>query len=150
MDWHFGHNCRRYIPGLEKCRTLIENYGARAELLSERWVETPELLLYVGESSQAVLARISAGEIATKRQKSGRLLFKVRGAWAYDDCFLKASGGKCLYYEPHGGPRIICIEDIKRFSPIHPNTGLASLQAQIAMFEREVVNAVNVADADFE
>jgi hypothetical protein len=93
MEWHFGHNCQRFIPTLQKCRKLIENYSARADLRSDRWVEMPELLLYVGGTREALLTRIRSGEITAQRQKTGPLLFKVSGSWDYDDCFLKANGG---------------------------------------------------------
>lgn len=150
MEWHFGHNCRHFIPVLLKCRTLVESYEARADLRSERLVDTPELLLYVGGTAEAALARIRSGEINAKRQKSGRLSFVVPGAWANDDCFLKASGGQCLYFEPHGGLRITCIDDIERLEPIHQNTALVPTQEEIELFEREVVKVLNVAEAGVE
>jgi len=138
MEIEFGWNCRCFVPTLQKCRVLIENYSARKDLLEQRWLSTPELLVYLSATQDEILTRILAGEIAAKRQKDGKLLFGISAPWSYDDCYLRGSGGVCLYYKPHAGPKIAFVEQIKQMNVEHPNATAAPTSADVARFEAEV------------
>lgn len=144
MEWHFGYNCRHYIPALQKCRKLIDNYGKRADLVEQKWLSARELLLYLGLSRDALFAQIETCKIKVKVQKDGKLTFGLFGAWQYDDCFSKSSGGQCLYYEPHGGMKISCLADLTNIKAEHPNAATEPNEAEIRAFEADVRAAVTL------
>ncbi len=145
MEWHFGYNCRYFIPALQKCRKLIDNYVKLADLVEQKWLSARELILYLDLSRDALLEQIKLGKIKAKAQKDGKLTFGVFSAWQYDDCFNKCSGGQCLYYEAHNGKKISCLADLNTINTDHPNAALAPTEPDISAFERDVRDVISPA-----
>jgi hypothetical protein len=143
MRWHFGHNCKHFLPTLGKCRILIENYRKQEDLVEQAWLSTEDLLVYLNTSVDDVLEGVSAGRIKVKRQKNGKLLFGVLLAAKYDTCFHKDSGGQCLYFAAHNGDAISCIADLRRLKPEHPNMRLLPTALDVSSLE----NAISVPES---
>lgn len=143
MEWHFGHNCRHYLPSLKKCRVLIDNYRRRPDLAEMKQLSARDLLTYLGLSHEEVMGQISTGEIEVKLQKTGRVLFQVASAWRWDACPLVEDGGQCLYYAPHDGKKISCLMDFRDSGYDHPNRKNLPSEEQIESLERRAVEAAN-------
>lgn len=136
MGWHFGQNCSNYLPTLSKCRVLAALYASRADLLTQRWCTAEELLVYAGVPGDEIALKIDSGEIATKRiKKDGTLRYLVRAAWDWDGCPLANDGGQCLHFEPHDGPMISCLKEIRDLKLEHPNCSAVPRAEDIAAFE---------------
>jgi|WetSurMetagenome_2_1015567.scaffolds.fasta_scaffold18864_3 hypothetical protein len=142
MEWHFGYNCRYYLPTLGKCRVLIDNYASRKDLLEQKWLSTQELLVYSRLSNEELVERIVSGEISARQQKDGKLKFIVLVAAQFDDCPLADAGGQCLYFEMHEGKRISCLIELPALRGEHPNLRDVPSQADITVFEGRVLKAL--------
>ena len=122
MDWHFGYNCRHYIPTLGKCRVLIVRYNKRADLLADKWLDTRDILLYTECSPQELIGQVKRGEVEARYvKKDGSWKFRTRCPWAWDNCALSDTGGQCFYFEPHDGKKITCLMDLRQLDAEHPN-----------------------------
>ncbi len=143
MEWHFGHNCKHYLPSLKKCRVLIDNYRKRADLVEMKQLNARDLIAYLGLPHEEVIGQVSTGEIAVKPQKTGKVLFRVASAWRWDECPLVEDGGQCLYYEPHDGKKISCLIDLKGLETDHPNLKNLPSEQEIVTFERKAIEATN-------
>jgi hypothetical protein len=121
MECHFGYNCKHYLPALNKCRVLIDNYRKRADLVEQKLLSTQDLLIYLNLPNEELIGQIAVGEIKTKPQKDGRVIFQVSSAWQWDDCPLASNGGQCFYFEPHDGKKITCLIQLKGLEAEHPN-----------------------------
>jgi hypothetical protein len=105
-----------------KCRRLIDSYKNRKDLAEQKWLKAHEVLDYLNLANDELLKRIASGEIKAKSQKDGTVIFCVSGAWQYDNCFLAAGGGQCLYFGPHNGQTISCLMELKGLDTReHPN-----------------------------
>jgi hypothetical protein len=102
------------------------------------------LLAYFGASGTELLSKVAVREIEAKRQKDGKPMFGISAPWSFDDCFLRASGGLCLYYQAHNGPQISCIEQLHHPPPTHPNCIAAPTQAEIMAFEQAVAERLTL------
>ena len=139
LEWHFGYNCEHFLPTIGKCRRLIGRYGSREDLVERRWLSTHELLVYLNLPEERLLTEVISGEIKTKIQKDGKVVFEVSTSWKYDDCFLVCSGGQCLYFEKHKGKIISCLAELTGSKREHPNRGRAPSEAEVAMFQDAVI-----------
>lgn len=143
MEWHFGHNCKHYLPSLNKCRVLIDNYRRRADLVEIKQLSARDLLTYLGLANDEITGQIVTGEIKVKPQKTGRVMFQVSAAWQWDDCPLVEDGGQCFYYEPHDGRKITCLMELKGLEGDHPGLKNLPSEEEIATFERKAIEATN-------
>lgn len=128
MEWHFGYNCKNFVPTFGKCRVLIDLYNKRPDLTADKWLKTRDFLVYWEHSAQELIDQVMRGEVETKKVKKpknpeedGYWRFRMRCSWAWDDCALAATGGMCMYFEPHDGKKISCIADIRHLDAEHPN-----------------------------
>jgi hypothetical protein len=151
MEWHFGYNCKNFLPiraraagqpPFQKCRELIDSYRKRNDLVEQKWLNAPELFVYLNLSKEELLRQITSGEIRTRLQKDGRVAFCVSAAWQYDDCLLASSGGQCLYFEKHNGKTISCLAQLESLDAEHPNAILTPSEADIRTFEDDVIRIV--------
>jgi hypothetical protein len=141
MEWQFGYNCRHYLPTINKCRILINDYGTREDLLELKWLDTGELLTYIDLPRAELIERIRTKKIQMKPcMKSKSLKYGVRVASEYDGCFLEKNGGQCLYFAPHGDKKISCLLDLNDPSHKHPNYQNVPSEQEINDFEKEVRN----------
>jgi len=143
MPLEFGYNCAHYLPTLSKCRKLIDSYRERRDLLEQKWLSAREVLTYLDETGDRICTRIASGEIKIKRQKDGKLLFGVRVPAQYDDWYNANSGGVCLYYQPHSGLKISCIEDIRKLHVNHPNAQMIPSDDVVETLEAAVLTRIN-------
>ena len=51
MEWHFGHNCKHFVPTLGKCRVFITRYKQRADLMAEGYVDRGEDAVELAETA---------------------------------------------------------------------------------------------------
>ena len=58
MKYHFGHNCKHYLPTLNKCRILIDNYRRREDLVEQKWLSTQDLLIYLNLPHEELIKQI--------------------------------------------------------------------------------------------
>lgn len=75
MECHFGCNCKYYLPTLNKCRVLIDNYRKRPDLVEQEWLSAQDLLVYLNLTSGELIGQISRHEIKSKLQKDGKAMF---------------------------------------------------------------------------
>jgi hypothetical protein len=141
MEWHFGHNCRHYLPTLSKCRILIDKYRARKDLLAKKEFSTQDLLVYLNLSADELLRKIAPGHINATRLKNGKWTFTVSVPWQYDDCGLASTGGRCLYFEAHSGKPISCIAELETAPREHPNCRNVPSEEDVKACERELLKA---------
>lgn len=142
VGWHFGFNCRNFLPTLGKCRVLHDLYSRRSYLLSGKWITSEDLLVYLALATDEVLRLISNGEIGIKRLKAdGSPRFLVRAPWAWDACPLVKDGGRCFDFEAHEGEKISCLEDLYLRDLKHPNLGAVPTPGDIAAFEARLPDA---------
>lgn len=135
-SWQFGFNCRNFMPTLRRCQVLRDSYSRRSDLLTSRWVDSGELLTYLGLPDDEVLRMVDACEIGVKfLKKDGSPRFLVEAPWAWDMCPLAAGGGLCLYFEAHDGEKISCLQDLERRTIEHPNLQALPTPGAIADFE---------------
>jgi hypothetical protein len=139
MECHFGYNCKHYLPALNKCRVLIDNYRKRADLVEQKLLSTQDLLIYLNLPSEELIGQIAVGEIKTKPQKDGKVMFQVSSAWQWDDCPLASNGGQCFYFEPHDGKKITCLIQLKGLEAEHPNLKDVPSEEDIRIFERKAI-----------
>jgi hypothetical protein len=144
MQSQFGFNCKQFLPTLDKCRTLINQYGCRKELVVQRWLHTREIMPYLNLSQEELLRRVASGELKSTVQKDRKLKFCVSGAFEFDDCFLAKSGGQCLYFEPRCGTTISCIAERDGLDAEHPNAKDVPTNAEIRTLEDEVIRLIGV------
>lgn len=144
MDWHFGYNCRNYLPTLDKCRVLIDLYTKRPDLVTAKSLRAPELLVYLGLPEDDVLGKIENGEIEAKQLKDGSLRFRTSASWAWDECPLDDGGGYCIYFEPHDGQKITCLMDLDTLEAEHPNFSIVPSDHDVGIFEKRVVDALRM------
>ena len=151
MEYHFGYNCKYYLPTLKKCRILIDNYRKRPDLVEQKWLNTKDLLVYLNLSNKQLIEQIAKGEIKTKLQKDAKtkdnkIMFQISAPWQWDDCFHVDSGGQCLYFEPHDGHKITCLMELNDLNVPHPNIKNIPSEEAIKTFERrvsEIVKGIN-------
>lgn len=146
MEWHFGYNCIHYLPTMNRCRILIDEYRMRDDLVTTKWMTSKDTLLYLNKSHEEIIKLINSGSIKVKVKKDMSLLFEVSGAWQYDDCGLGNTGGHCFYFMPHIGTKISCIMDIKRLCVEHPNLANIPSDEIINEFENQVISSINLDD----
>lgn len=142
MEWHFGYNCKHYLPSMSKCRILIDKYRKREDLVEQKWLTTQDILIYLNLSNEELTRQIYAGHIKAKMQKDGKLVFVVSGAWQYDECTLANGGGQCFYYEPHDGKKISCLMELKELEAQHPNFKNIPTEDAIRLFESEIIKTM--------
>lgn len=142
MGWHFGYNCKNYLPTLSKCRVLIDLYMTRADLVSGKWLSTQDLLVYLNSSHEELVEQISKGDIKTRLKKDGSAMFQVSSSWAWDDCPLARTGGTCLHFESHDGEKIRCIMDLDDLEARHPNLKDVPLEEDVKLFEGRVADVL--------
>lgn len=128
MEWHFGHNCKHFVPTLGKCRVFITRYKQRADLMADKWLKTRDFLVYTGSSPDELVAQVERGEVEAKRIKAPRnpeqdgfWRIRQRCSWDWDNCALSDTGGYCVFFDLHGGERIACIADLRHLETEHPN-----------------------------
>ncbi|MFW6118611.1 MAG: hypothetical protein ACOC6R_03865 [Chloroflexota bacterium] len=142
MEYHFGYNCKHYLPTLNKCRVLIDNYRRRAQLVEQKWLSTRDLLIYLNLPKEELIEQIAIGEIKTRLPKGGKVMFRVSSAWQWDNCPLASDGGQCFYFEPHDGKKIACLIELKGLEAEHPNLKNMPSEEDIRTFERKVIEAM--------
>lgn len=142
MEWHFGHNCKHYLPTLNKCRVLIDNYRKRPDLIERKLLSARDLLAYLSLPHEKVIEQIVAGEIKTKQQKSGKMMFQIPCAWQWDNCPLVSDGGQCFYFEPHDGKKITCLAELKDLESEHPSLESMPSEEEVRAFELRAIEAV--------
>ena len=142
MEYHFGYNCKLYLPTLNRCRILIDNYRKRPDLVEQKWLSAQDLLVYLNLTNEELIEQISRGEIKTKLQKDGKAMFRVSSAWQWDDCPLSNAGGQCFYFEPHEGKKISCLVELKGLEAEHPNFKNVPSEEDIRVVESEVIKAI--------
>lgn len=145
VGWHFGHNCTRFVPVLDKCRMKIDRYNERADLLADRWLKTREVLAYTGWSPQELMERLEQGEVHAKKvkkpinpERDGYLRYRLHCAWDWDSCGMAITGGACEWYEPTGGPHITCIADLQRWGAAHPNMAMVPSPDDVKLIESQL------------
>lgn len=140
MEWHFGYNCKHWVPmpggkkgisplGMGKCRVLVARYNERADLLADKpKLTTRAILAYTQWPPRELIARVERGEVeATKVDKpvhphsDGYWRFRLRCSWDWDDCALSETGGCCTMFEPHNGAMIAYLVDLRDLDEEHPN-----------------------------
>ena len=141
MEYHFGHNCQYYLPILNKCRILIDNYRRREDLVELKWLNTRDLLTYLNLPYEELLRQITTDEIKFKQQKNGIIMFQVLCAWQWDDCPLVSNAGRCFYFESHNGEKITYLIELKSLKPEHPNLKNIPSEEDINTFERKAIEA---------
>jgi|GEM_PF-7118474 len=139
MEWHFGHNCKHYLPSLNKCRVLIDNYRRRPDLVEMKQLGARDLLTYLGLPNEEVMEQVYRGEIEVKPQKTGKALYQVASAWRWDACPLVEDGGQCFYYEPHDGNKLSCLMELRDSGYEHPNLKNLPSEEEIAIFEGKAI-----------
>jgi hypothetical protein len=144
MEYHFGYNCKHYIPTLNKCRVLVDNYRKRADLVEQKWLSTQDLLIYLNLPNEELIGQIATGEIKTRPRKDGTAMFGVSSAWRWDDCPLVSNGGQCFYFDPHDGKKITCLMELKGIEADHPNLRNVPSEEDIRTFERKVIEISTV------
>ena len=142
MEWHFGHNCKHYLPTLKKRRVLIDNYRKRADLVEQKLLSAEDLLVYLSLPHEDVIGQITTGEIKTKQQKSGKIMFQVSCAWQWDNCPFVSDGGQCFYFEPHDGKKISCLAELKDLEAEHPSLKSMPSEEEVRTFELKAIEAV--------
>jgi hypothetical protein len=121
MEWHFGFNCKYYIPTLKKCQILVREYVKRNELTELKSLNIEEIMAYLDIDGADLIKEVLEGKIKTSIQKDGKINFQIISAWQWDDCPLSNYGGQCLYFESHDGEKISCLSDLKSITMKHPN-----------------------------
>ena len=128
MDWHFGYNCKNYLPTLGKCRVMIARYNKRADLLSDKWLGARDFLLYTDCSPQELMDQVERGEVQTRKvekpknpERDGYWRFLTLCSWDWDGCALSNAGGMCYSFEPHDGEKITCLMELRHLGAEHPN-----------------------------
>ena len=144
-EWQFGYNCKHYTLSIGKCRILSDRYKHSEKLLVQRWLSTADLLAYVSASREELLRQITSGEIKAMFQKDGKMTYGISAPWRYDDCFLASSGGRCLYFEAHNGPKISCLSDLSGLKATHPNVSSAPSEADERAFEESAIQIIEAA-----
>jgi hypothetical protein len=142
MELHFGYNCKHFLPGLGKCRRLIDSYRTRRDLAEPKWIRTQELLTYLNQSNKELFSQITSGEIKVRVKKQGEVLYRVTSSWQYDSCYLVATGGQCLYFAAHTGKTIAYVEECRGMECDHSNYGVAPSEAEIRAFEAGVIEII--------
>lgn len=138
MEWHFGCNCKYYLPTMNKCRILIDKYGRRADLLDQMWLSTQKMMLYLNLPHEQLVREITAGNIKVRAQKNGQLVYLVAGAWQYDECPLGDTGGQCWHFHAHPDKKISCIQEGKHLARKFPYCQSAPTEHDVERFESEV------------
>jgi hypothetical protein len=146
MDWQFGYNCKHFLPTLDKCRKLIDDYRPRQELKEFRnMIKTEELLAYSNLTNDDLVRQIASGEIKVQRlKKDGTLKFGLSTSWSYDDCPLAHAGGQCIDFAPHQGTLISCLAERNDIGQEHPNTATLPSNEDVAVFEKEVIRTMGL------
>jgi len=138
MEWHFGYNCKHYLPSQNKCRILIDCYRRRPELVEPKWLSAQDVLVYLNLSNEELIRQIINGEIKTKPQKNGRLMFQILAAWEWDNCPLASAGGQCLYF----GEKISCLINLEGLDAERRNRKNIPSEEDIRVVESEVIKAI--------
>ena len=141
MECHFGYNCKHYLPTLNRCRELIDNYRKRPDLLEQVWLSAQDLLVYFNLTSEELILQIRKREIKSKLKKDGKAMFQISSAWQWDDCPLANAGGQCFYFAPHEGEKISCLVELEGLGAEHPNFRNVPSEEDIKAVEREVIKA---------
>ena len=141
MDCQFGYNCKFYLPSLNKCRKLVDNYIIREDLVEKKWLSFQDIMVYLGLSNEELMKRITTGEIKAKPKKDGKIIFQVSSAWQWDDCPLTNDGGQCFYFEAHDGKKISCLAELRKINEEHPNTKTIS-EEEIHILETEIMRII--------
>lgn len=142
MVCEFGYNCKHYLPTLQKCRKLIDNYRTRKDLAEQIWLGTEDTLVYLNLSNEALIRGVVSDEIAVKQLRR-KLKFRVTVASQFDDCALKDSGGACLYFARHSGQTISCLADLKNLDAEHPNKSMVPGESDVRDLEDEIGKILN-------
>ena len=121
MSYHFGFNCRRFIPNMGKCRQAIDDFKERKELLDHRWVSAREALVYLDVPAAELLERTDVNDIKPVKDGQVAVRIRVEGTWKWDDCPLADTGGQCAFYDEHDGPKITCAMETRQHAGRHPN-----------------------------
>jgi len=141
MEWHFGYNCKHYLPTLNRCRILIDNYRGREDLVEQKWLNLQDVLVYLNLSNEELIRQITTGEIKAKPQQDGKIMFQVSSAWQWDDCPLANAGGQCFYFESHDGEKISCLAELRNIKEEHPNTKTIPKE-EIRVLESEIIRTI--------
>jgi hypothetical protein len=142
MEWHFGYNCKHYLPTLNKCRILIDSYRERKDLIELKWLNLKDVLAYLNLSNAELFRRITIKEIKAKLQKDEKIIFQVSCAWQWDDCPLGQAGGQCLYFEPHTGRKISFLAELRNIKKEdHPNNKTIT-DKEIEILESQITQAI--------
>jgi len=143
MGWHFGYNCRHWVPTLGKCRVMIARDNKRADLLADKWLKTREMLVYAEWSPQELFDRVKTGEVeATYVKKDSSWKFRTRCSWAWDNCALSNTGGQCFCFEPHDGEEIACLADLRDLDAEHPNMVRVPSDEDVKLIEGQLSGLV--------
>jgi len=143
MEWHFGYNCKHYLPTSNRCRILIDNYRSREDLLEYKWLNTKDTIIYLNLSNEELIRKITTSEIKVKLQKDGKIMFQILSAWKWDDCPLANAGGQCFYFQSHEGKKISYLFDLKKLEVFkHPNLKNIPSEEDIRIFESEVIKII--------
>jgi len=148
MDLHFGYNCINYLPTMNKCRVLIDNYRTREDLITIKWLSMVDILIYLNLSFEELIKKIKEGDVKVKVQKEGKPVFSCSSAWQYDDCILGNAGGQCYYFKPHNGRRISYLMEMKGIEMMHPNVKSIPSDESIKRFESEIAKFINTMSHD--
>jgi len=143
VEWHFGYNCRHFVPTLGKCRVLIERYNRRADLLAQKKeLKARDILVYSDWSPKELLARVDRGEVQARKLKKsssagkdGSWRFQLRCSWGWDDCALQGCGGQCIHFEAHDGEKITCLMELRHLGAEHPNMAKVPSDEDVRLVE---------------
>ena len=119
------------LPTLDKCRTLINQYGRRKELVVQRWLHTGEIMPYLNLSQEELFRQVASGKLKPKVQERWQTLkFCVSGAFEFDDCFLAKSGGQCSISSHAAEQRLAGWLNVKALMPLNVKALMPNTQTQ--------------------
>jgi len=143
MEWHFGYNCRYYLPSIDRCRILIDKYRQRKDLTEKKWFSAKDAMVYLNLTCNELIKKVKSNEINVKRQKDGKFMFQFLSSWQWDDCPSKDTGGQCFYFEPHDSEKISCIADLRNIDRSkHPNMDIKASEEELKQLENEFIDLI--------